>query len=211
MLNRRIAIAALQETHLTEPRLASLDRLFSKRLLVLSSPDPDNPGACAGVAFAINKDLLHVSDYRFVELIPGRAIALTICWYDSDAITLLNIYAPNEATRHADFWRGLRTSWHRHHLPQPDFMLGDFNLVEDGLDRAPAHPDVKTATNVLMAFRTHFHLQDTWRHTHPRLTAATPTAPAHCNIRDKCLCINSPTQTHLEPRYGALEAHQPST
>ncbi|TFY78439.1 hypothetical protein EWM64_g5573 [Hericium alpestre] len=167
MLNRRIAIAALQETHLTEPRLASLDRLFSKRLLVLSSPDPDSPGTCAGVAFAINKDLLDVSNYRFVELIPGRAIALTIHWYDSDAITLLNVYAPNEATRHAAFWRDLRIAWHHNHLPRPDFMMGDFNLVEDGLDRAPAHPDVKSATNALMAFRTHFHLQDTWRHTHP--------------------------------------------
>ncbi|KAG2737226.1 hypothetical protein P692DRAFT_201674831, partial [Suillus brevipes Sb2] len=48
-----------------------------------------------------------------------------------------------------------------------DFVLGDFNLTEDALDRAPARPDNENATNALRELRQKMNIQDTWRSLHP--------------------------------------------
>lgn len=45
--------------------------------------------------------------------------------------------------------------------------MGDFNLVEDGLDRLPAHPDDSEAVAALTDLRTFLQLQDGWRTTYP--------------------------------------------
>ena len=57
MKKERIAILAIQETHLDEQSLNDVNRLFGKRLSIHNSPDATNPRSTAGVAFAINKDL----------------------------------------------------------------------------------------------------------------------------------------------------------
>jgi endonuclease/exonuclease/phosphatase family metal-dependent hydrolase len=57
--------------------------------------------------------------------------------------------------------------WQENNLPHPDFMLGDFNLTEDPLDRAPAKLDNENAISALRELRQKLNLQDTWRETHP--------------------------------------------
>lgn len=46
-------------------------------------------------------------------------------------------------------------------------MLGDLNIVEDSIDRIPAHPDNITATAELQKLRDKIKVIDGWRHTHP--------------------------------------------
>ncbi|KAA1479860.1 DNase I-like protein, partial [Dentipellis sp. KUC8613] len=164
---QRIGILAVQETHLNEPYLADVQRLFHRRLLILNTSDPDRPTTSAGVAFVLNKETVRTDEYRFTVLIPGRAAALTIKWRDNRTLTLLNIYGPNAPSEHANFWETLQQAWQDENLPDPDFMMGDFNLVEDAIDRSPPHEDDEAATAALQTFRTHLHLQDTWRHSHP--------------------------------------------
>lgn len=53
--DRRLAVLAVQEAHLTPERLDNLNTLFAASLLILGSPDPENGAAARGVAFVINK------------------------------------------------------------------------------------------------------------------------------------------------------------
>ncbi|KAG1734855.1 Endonuclease/exonuclease/phosphatase [Suillus occidentalis] len=137
------------------------------RLLVLNSQDPARPGNSAGIAFVLNKEMVNTTDAKMVVLIPGRAAALSLKWHNEKTITILNIYAPNNHNSHTMFWDTIRQQWTNNNLGELDFMLGDFNITEDPLDRAPARFDNEQAVSALRNFRTSLNLQDTWRHTHP--------------------------------------------
>ncbi|KAG1726452.1 Endonuclease/exonuclease/phosphatase [Suillus occidentalis] len=173
MREKKLGILCVQETHLLNEHITSIDNIFSRRLKVLNSSDPDQPGNSAGVAFVINKELVENSNYKMLELIPGRAIVLTIHWHQNQPITILNIYAPNAANEHPLFWETIQKKWEENELDEPDFMVGDFNLTEDPIDRAPARPDNENATNALRDLRQKLNIQDTWRLTFPTARAFT--------------------------------------
>lgn len=168
MKRERIAILALQETHLDEQLLNGVNRLFGKRLTIHNSPDVSNPRASAGVAFALNKDLISAQNLEITELVKGRAIALKTTWNNQEETVLINIYAPNRRTDHVPFWESLEAARQRHHLRKPDFVLGDFNVTEDAIDRSPPRGDNERASNALRELRLSLNIQDHWRHLHPK-------------------------------------------
>jgi exonuclease III len=128
---------------------------------------PDNPRATAGVAFVINKALINPRDYKLHVIQPGHAVALKINWLEDEEMLLFNVYAPNAREEHASFWERIDLKRRELNLRRPDFMMGDFNLTEDRIDRAPAHDDDMNATNALRSLRHTLNLQDSWRHTFP--------------------------------------------
>jgi hypothetical protein len=65
------------------------------------------------------------------------------------------------------FWESLDLEWTRQGLPVSDIMLGDFNLVEDAIDRLPSHIDPHTTVLSLNNIRNKFQLQDGWWATNP--------------------------------------------
>ena len=79
----------------------------------------------------------------------------------------MNIYAPTDLRAQPEFWKELEEQWDRLNLPVPTFMLGDFNLTEDPLDRAPTRPDYEPAVSTLRDCRQALNVQDAWRQTHP--------------------------------------------
>ncbi|KAG2140059.1 Endonuclease/exonuclease/phosphatase [Suillus clintonianus] len=167
MREKKIGILCLQETHLTTEHETQIDSLFSRRLVVLNSKDPDRPSCSAGVAFVINKEMINVSSAKLTTIIPGRAIALSINWHNEKKIRILNVYAPNNLNEHAEFWNRISTLWTAKNLEHPDFVMGDFNLTEDPIDRAPARRENESATDALRDFRISLNVQDQWRHTFP--------------------------------------------
>ncbi|KAH8978487.1 hypothetical protein EDB92DRAFT_1937538 [Lactarius akahatsu] len=120
---------------------------------ILMSPHPETPHASAGVAFIVNKTLIKPRKCTVSELVEGRALALKIEWLESETTTLINVYAPNNKSEHPTFWERVDTASQAYGLGRPNFLLGDFNLVEDPIDWAPAHQDDANA--------------DTWRHHNP--------------------------------------------
>ena len=100
----KTAILAIQESHLDQDMTEVLGRNFEKNLMILNSAHPDNPRATAGVGFVINKQLIEPDEIEMHELIPGRAAMLKIKWLKTCTTTILNIYAPNDRTKHANFW-----------------------------------------------------------------------------------------------------------
>ena len=147
--NKRIAILALQETYLDDQLLEQIRSCFGKNLDIINSPLPSNPCASAGVAFIINKALIHPKEYSVSELEPGRAIMIRLKWMDSCVTSIVNIYTPHTRNDQPSYWARVKTNRHTHCLPLPDFVLGDFNVTEDSIDRVPAHQDEDKAIEAL--------------------------------------------------------------
>jgi exonuclease III len=133
----KIAILALQETHLDEERASDVQRCFQKSFDLYYSSDPENPRATAGVAFLINKALISPEHISVRAIVPGRAAILSIAWSSIKKLTILNIYAPVNRRHQPEFWRRIERRRARARIPRPDFVLGDFNVTEDPLDRSP--------------------------------------------------------------------------
>jgi exonuclease III len=122
----------------------------------------DNPRA-AGVAFVINKDLSIYQGVVTHELIPGRALLISIPWHSNLLLTILNVYAPNTPTENEKFWRNLSESLDSQLVPYPDILLGDFNMVEDAIDRLPSHSDNTNTCNALSDLKKQLDVKDGWR------------------------------------------------
>ena len=164
--NSRTAILAIQESHLTDDLAANVRTSFETKIALHYSPLPETRNA-AGVAFVINKGMLNADKVSCKEIIPGRALLATINWYANTTIKILNVYAPNDAKSNENFWEKLNETMRTHANLRPDVMLGDFNIVEDSLDRLPCHPDNAPAVAALGELKSTLNLIDGWRRTHP--------------------------------------------
>ena len=163
----KIAILALQETHLDQEAANKIRECFSKKMHLEFSSDPNAPRQTAGVAFVINKALIAPNTIHAQELYPGRALALRINWLETEQTNLINIYAPVNRNAHQTFWSKVEMERLANRFPRPDFMLGDLNVTEDIIDRSPAHADDRIATDVLRETRLNWNVNDAWRASYP--------------------------------------------
>ena len=168
MKKERIAILAIQETHLDETYTQEILRAFGKRLVIHNSQLENNPRSSAGVAFVLNKELIKTDQVRTFELAKGRAIAIKLTWINNEEATLINVYAPVRRSDHESFWEKVRREWDTQVKGKPDFILGDFNLTEEPIDRSPARHDNAPATRSIRDFRLAMGVQDQWRHIYPK-------------------------------------------
>ncbi|KAI0048518.1 DNase I-like protein, partial [Auriscalpium vulgare] len=173
----RTAILGVQETHLDESHVDSLRDMYRNSLIIHNSADPDRPTRSAGVAFVVSKAMVNTGAITTHVIVPGRALAMVIKWREGQSLTLLNVYAPNDPGEHPPFWEAIAEEWNRLGLAKPDFVLGDHNIVEDALDRAPVRFDDERAVEALRELRETFDIQDTWRQTHPNTKLYTHRQP----------------------------------
>lgn len=71
MKENKLAILALQETHLDNDLLQSVNECFRKHLTIVNSNLPENPRSSARVAFVINRSLVAPKELSTTELIEG--------------------------------------------------------------------------------------------------------------------------------------------
>ena len=133
----------------------------------MHSSDPERPRSKARVAILINKALIPANTTKLYTLVPGWAIMIKLTRPDNKNLSIVNIYALVQKESQPNFWAKVETKRREKRLPHPDFLLGDFNLVEDAIDRAPANLDNRTATDALRDIRLTWEVQDQWRHAHP--------------------------------------------
>jgi exonuclease III len=138
--NEKIAILALQETHLDQEITLDIQNTFKKRLEIHNSELSHVPRTSARIAFVINRDLIDPSEIKVMNLINGRAATIRIRW-KGNKMNLKNVYAPNSKSKNQRFWKTLDEKWNENNLPKPDLLLGDFNLTEDPIDRSPPKHD----------------------------------------------------------------------
>ena len=123
IFKNKIAILALQETHLDQQMMETIVHCFGKNLDIFFSAPTEAPQVRAGIAFIINKALITPRKITTHELIPRRAMMLKIKWLETSETHLINIYAPNNREAQQDFWNDVDTQQIRKHLPHPDFVL----------------------------------------------------------------------------------------
>ncbi|THH14525.1 hypothetical protein EUX98_g9603 [Antrodiella citrinella] len=176
MREKKIGILAIQETHMTLERATDIESRFEKRMRVFASEDPEAPTARAGIAVILNRQLVNADRATMEEIIPGRAIMLSVPTYKNDTIRVLAIYAPNNPTANGKFWddiqewvndQQMNASLNGMSVLKPNILLGDFNVVEEAIDRIPVHEDEAVATLALDDLKTNLELIDGWRDTYP--------------------------------------------
>ncbi len=172
MNEHRIGVLLLQETHLTEERKASLHKMFAKKLKIFHSANPEAPTQREGVAIVLNSRHVSTADAKAVVISPGRAIQVSLKCQGGDTRTILCIYAPtsegvSERTR---FFEEVCKFYEDHPtIPKPHLMAGDFNNVEDAVDRLPINTDPDKSIPALddLKLSLGMLLADRWRLTYP--------------------------------------------
>jgi exonuclease III len=168
MRDKRIGILAVQEAHMTEERRAKVQEVYSRRLKIFASADPEKPTAQAGVAVVFNNDVITDTGAKAEELIPGRVMLATFKLRGGTEVRALALYAYNDAMQNANLWRDLREVYEKdNNLKKPDIILGDFNMVEDAIDRLPAHDDRASTVAAMLDLKECLNLTDGWRATFP--------------------------------------------
>jgi len=172
--DERIGILVIGETHLDETRCRDIETLFSRRLCIFYSKLENNRNA-AGVAIVLNKELTNINNIITHEVVPGRALLLETNWHGTEKLSILGTYAPNQTMKeNEEFWEKIQAYFERNRqLRKPDIMLGDFNVVEDPLDRIPLRHDDKSVVDSLDNLKVQLQLIDGWQQTYPQSTAFT--------------------------------------
>ena len=62
------------------------------------------------------------------------------------------VYAPNVLQEIEEFWRNITDKVQAGLSLRPEVVLGDFNLIEEALDRIPSRSDNPHATEKLKEF-----------------------------------------------------------
>ncbi|KAH9851953.1 hypothetical protein C2E23DRAFT_869082 [Lenzites betulinus] len=135
MREEKLSILAVQETHLNAERSKTLRDLFGEYLSLHS--------------FVINKR----------RMTDTEALLLKIPWTSGRKLTILNVYAPNAAGENAEFWQTVKERLQG----GVDIILGDFNIVEDEVDRLPTRRDPVRPVEELRKLCRDMRVTDGWR------------------------------------------------
>ncbi|KZP21142.1 DNase I-like protein [Athelia psychrophila] len=177
MREQKIGVLAIQEAHLTTDFVEQISDLFQRRLHIIWSQG-ENKNA-AGVAFVVNKELANIEKIKLTEIIPGRAAMITLPWNHNRTLRILNIYAPNDQGDSGIFWTEIINEMDKKKIDSPDIMMGDFNTVEDSIDRLPNKSDPAGTTEALRTLRGKLNLIDGWRTTNPTEKSYTHFSKTH--------------------------------
>ncbi|KDQ31792.1 hypothetical protein PLEOSDRAFT_154006, partial [Pleurotus ostreatus PC15] len=168
MRENKYGIMILQETHMDDEREQTIQNLFGRRLKIRASADPDKPTQRAGIAAVLNRGEFDAEHAKCTEIIPGRALMIKARIHGGKKLSVLGIYAPNSVTENANFWDQIRVYFEsRPNERRPDLLIGDFNVVEDAIDRMPARIERNIATEALDKLKLELRLRDGWRSTYP--------------------------------------------
>ncbi|KIK58100.1 hypothetical protein GYMLUDRAFT_60937 [Collybiopsis luxurians FD-317 M1] len=155
---------AIQETHLSQIQTDEIqDSWYGKRLKIISTIDPDHPNA-AGVAVALNYDLVNTGpEVQSHIIIRGRALCVSVPRHDNQTLTTLVVYPPNDnMTNLASFYNDLTAKWLELNLPVPDLIVGDHNVCEEPCDQSNNCEDQLDAIHALVRFKSMFCMKDGW-------------------------------------------------
>lgn len=181
-----IGVLALQETHLlTDQRVNELNSIHGFRMQIFHSGDPERPNA-AGVAIILNKSTTRWKEATASEIVPGRALMVSLPWKDQSSLNILSVYAPNSTSENTAFWKTLYDKWENEDLPRPDVMLGDFNMTEEAIDREPQINWSRSSANEnLDTLKEQFGLADAWRINNPDTLEYTWVQPNSAEVKSR--------------------------
>ena len=160
----RIAILAVQETHLMESSLVDLNERY-RHLKFLGSGLSTSSG---GIMFIINESAGTPQNIQFEVIEKGRSGILSL-QYGAQEMKIVNVYMPNHKSPQREALVKLRRTLRaRGDIDDTEFfIMGDWNFVEDKADRSPQHDDDLGVTNEMNKLKTSLDLLDGWRTSNP--------------------------------------------
>ncbi len=172
MAEHRIGVLLLQETHLTDERTAAIHKMFGKKIKIFHSANPEAPTQREGVAIVLNSRYVNAAGAVATVIDPGRAIQIALQCQGGYTRHILCVYAPTShgVGERKRFYKELCKYYHDHpSFPKPHLMAGDFNNVEDSIDRLPVHdgPDESVAALDDLKLDLGLMIADGWRLTYP--------------------------------------------
>ncbi|KAL1741664.1 Endonuclease/exonuclease/phosphatase, partial [Schizophyllum fasciatum] len=174
MRNERINVMGIQETHLSTDEVEEINEFYQKTMQVFASAEGEGRTNSTGVAIALNKSITNTADAEAHEIIPGRALMVTIHWHGLLKHAILVTYAPADGhAQNKEFWKTLRKRMRERDLPSPDTHLGDHNMVEDSIDKNPTKEPNSGVLSAFLRFKNEHLLHDGWRSEHPDTKAYT--------------------------------------
>ena len=174
MRKERIAIMALQETHLDAIETSKLENACPK-IMILSNGDSTSK---EGVAFALNLDLVKNMMWNHEVLISNRASRLTMKVEEERGLDIIVLYAPNADVEKKEFFMNLNDKFKKIKNLNEVVILGDFNSVEQQLDRFPHRPDDINVVKKWLKIKSRHKLVDGWREQNECNKMYTYTQPA---------------------------------
>ncbi|KAM5543384.1 hypothetical protein V8D89_002969, partial [Ganoderma adspersum] len=175
MAEDHIGILLVQEAHLTEDRVEALHNMYARKLKIFHSSHPEQPTQKGGVAVVLNTRFVTPVGAEAKVVVEGRALQVGIRCQGGDTIQVLCVYAPtgsNGVQARISVFEEIRDFYlDNPNLPRPHLMAGDFNNVEDAIDRLPIGEEPDASIEALDAVKLSLGLMltDGWRATNPTL------------------------------------------
>jgi ribonuclease HI/exonuclease III len=158
--NNDITVTALVDTHWDDEYVKDI-RLKNTQLFC--SHETTNRG---GIAFLIDTSKCKPTSISFKTLIEGRSGMLDIA-YERQKLKLVVIYIPPERKEKIETIKSLRRKLRQEEDRENIIVMGDFNMVEEDIDREPCHPDDREIVNEFIRMKTELNLLEGWRHANP--------------------------------------------
>lgn len=157
--DEKVDLVLITESHLNDERLALIDFRGHEDWTIISNSPSSNQKGLTFILF--NRPGSHLTTmtetYRDDA---GRALSVEIKVGTAPPVGVLGIYAPtsNAPARQIDFYKALQEQQLR-----VDYMLGDFNMVEDTIDRNPQRSVPADVAKEFRSLTKGFALIDGWR------------------------------------------------
>jgi endonuclease/exonuclease/phosphatase family metal-dependent hydrolase len=159
MRKQRILVLGIQETHLNDEEAEKVKTMCPKLEIINNGIHKNKEG----VAFVINKELANNMTWDQTTLIEGRASRLKIKVEEERGLDVIVIYAPNNDNEKANFFETLKEKLEQEKELENVIIMGDFNCVEQELDRFPHRKDDEKVTKNWLKIKKKHKLIDGWR------------------------------------------------
>jgi hypothetical protein len=160
---QRVAILGIQEAHLNMEETDRVNNSNPKVIVINNGVSTTKEG----IAFVLNKDLINETEWNHTVLIEGRASRLQIRVEEERGLDIILIYSPNTDKDKIEFWKTLNNKLEEQEGMNNVIIMGDFNSVENPIDRYPHRADEKKVTDEWDKIRLKYKVTDGWREHNP--------------------------------------------
>ncbi|KAG2029024.1 Endonuclease/exonuclease/phosphatase, partial [Suillus americanus] len=150
----------LQETKLKNKHEKEIN-LENPKMIIINNPS-EGDNTSAGTAFVLNKDKVINKTWEHSILIPGRLSVLTFKNTETQTFNIINLYSPNDLTPKKAFYKNVLQIISSQRWENP-ILIGDFNMVEQAIDRFPEHSDDNALTRLVNRITNKLNVVDGWR------------------------------------------------
>jgi len=137
MRKQRILVMGIQETHLNKEETEKIKAMCPKVEIINNG----NSTRGEGIAFIINKELANKMKWTTKVLIKGKAMRMNIEVEEERGLDIMVIHTLNNENKKIEFFKQLKNKIDKDEENENVIILGDFNSVENEIDRFPHRKD----------------------------------------------------------------------